>query len=374
MKRNGRLKIHWVTQVHNLVANALGYNTHNKFMRKYCSQIMDFDDTAPVALNITPADQYFTVPGKFNILFSMWEFTDLPDTYVEGINKADAVIVPSRFCKDLFQRYTKKPVEVCWEGVEPEKFPFYERKFPDFKKGERFRFLWVGAPNPRKGYPLILEACKLIEQVPQLEMYIKTTMPDINWIKTIKSTWKYRKYIFRDFYNIKRWGSALIRSIRRIPKPIYRNTVKVLGKHKNIIFDTRVLPFDELVKLYHSAHCFLLPTLGEGWGLTLCEAMATGCPSIATQITGCADFFNDNVGYPIDYELKEKYISNYKVHTKIFVPDTEDLIKKMIYVFKHYKEALKKGKAASTRIHNKFTWELSAKRLDSIIRGFINAN
>jgi len=328
---------------------------------------MDFDDNADIALNITPADQYFPIPGKFGILFSMWEFMDLPDSYIEGINKADAIIVPSRFCKDLFARYTNKPIEVCWEGIEPGRFNFYERKFPNFKKGERFRYLWVGAPNQRKGYQLVLEACKLVEKMPEIEIYIKTTMPVIKWKKVFSNAWKRRKYIFNNYNNARRWVLALIDSIKMANKTIYSNTLKVLGKYKNIIFDTRVLPFDDLINLYNSAHCFLLPTFGEGWGLTLCEAMATGCPSIATPVTGVADFFNDNVGYGIDYKLKEHYMANYKVNTKMFVPDVKDMMNKMIYVFRNYKEALKKGKAASTRIHKKFTWELSAKRLNDII-------
>jgi len=364
-----RLKIHWITQEHNLVANALGYNTHNKFMRKYCQQILDFDENSRVTMTITPADQFIPVSGKFNILFTMWEFLDLPKTYIKGINKADAIIVPSRFCKDLFKRYTDKTVEVCWEGVEAKKFPFYQRRFPDFKTGERFRFLWVGAPNPRKGYPLIQEAIKVIEAVPQVEIYIKTTMPILSWKQTFINAWRKRKLIFRRDFREK-WLRSLIRSIRRIPKPYYANQLKIVGRHKNIIFDTRFLTFEELVQLYNSAHCFLLPTFGEGWGLTLCEAMATGCPCIATAVTGCADFFNEQVGYPLAWEIKEQELQNYDLKTQGYVPDTKDLIEKMIYVIRHYPEALKKGKRASTLIHRKFTWMNSARRLEELIRRY----
>ena len=39
---------------------------------------------------------------------------------------------------------------------------------------------------------------------------------------------------------------------------------------------------------------------------------------------------------------------------------------------KNYKEALKKSRKASERIHNKFTWKASAQRLDNILREVVN--
>lgn len=369
MSGNGRVKIHWTTQEHNLVANALGYNTHNKYMRKHAQRVMDFDEKAEVALTITPADKFKPVPGKFNILFSMWEFLDLPKTYIEGINRADALVVPCRFCKDLFSRYTNVPIHVCWEGIEPEQYPYFERERP--LPGKPFRFLWVGAPNPRKGYPLVLEAVKMVENIPQMEIYIKTTMPQISWLDLVKIIWKKRDRIFNpktkdvETVNVR---NALVRSIRRIPKPYYANQIKRMGKHGNIIFDARFLPFEELLELYRSAHCFILPSFGEGWGLTLSEAMATGAPCIATRMTGTEDFFDDTVGFTLKHSVREQTLRDYDLTTRGYIPDTEDMIKKMLYVYKNYDEALRRGRKASNRIHSKFTWERSARRLKEIIK------
>lgn len=357
-----KIKVFWRNEEGTSVGNALGYSTHNKFMRKYGEKYFEYDESSPIALAITPADHFRPIPGKFNILFSMWEFLDLPDSYIKGINQADAVIVPSSFCKDLFKRYTDNPVDVCWEGVEAKNYPYHERR-----KSMPFRFLWLGAPNPRKGYPLILEAIKVFENTPEVEIYIKTTVQRMNWLETIQNAWRKRKLIFRKDSQEQK---SFLRRLRSIPRPGLADKFKRMGKNKNIIWDTRHLSFEGLIDLYNSAHCFLLPTFGEGWGLTLCEALATGCPSIATNITGVSDYYNNDIGYSLSYEIKKQELANYDLITKGYVPDTRDLIQKMLYVIGNYNEALKKGKRASERIRNKFTWEQSAKRLYEIIGGY----
>jgi len=359
MKTKDRLKIHWVTKPHEMVANALGYNIHNSQMLKHIEKYADLDETADIALTITPADQFIPVPGKFNVLFSMWEFLDLPETYIQGINKADLILVPCRFCKDVFSRYTKKPIEVCWEGVDPEVYRYHERK-----PSVPFRFLWVGAPNPRKGYPLILQAVQILEQLDNVEIYIKTTVPKIKWGQFFRNIWNKRHDIMKERGKL----VSVWRMLQRLPRPQLADKVIRYGKKKNIIFDTRKLPINELIELYNSAHCFVLPSFGEGWGLTLCEAMATGAPCVATKNTGTADFFDEQVGYVVEHGMKELDLRDYKLKTRGYEPSGKSTIEQMFKVMREYPEALRRGRAASRRILEKFTWDRSAKRLHDILR------
>ena len=358
-----KMKVCWPTTSDSFVGNAYGYSFHNSMMRRHIQKYVEIDDTgdAEVCVQITPADHFVPVMGKFNVLFTMWEFMDLPQSYIENLDKADLILVPCAFCKDIFKKYTKVPIEVCWEGVDPEIYRYHERK-PTVP----FRFLWVGAPNPRKGYQLILESVKVIEQLKDVEMYIKTTVPKMNWMQTLVNVWRKRKQIFSN------QGKRLAfwRMLARIPTPQIADKVIRYGKHKNIVFDTRKLPLADLLELYKSAHCFILPSYGEGWGLTLCEAMATGAPCIATSHTGTADFFDEKVGYVISHDIRTQAMENYKLTTSGYAPDTRSMLDQMFSVIRDYPKALKKGRAASKRILQDFTWDRSAQRMTEILRRY----
>ena len=48
----------------------------------------------------------------------------------------------------------------------------------------------------------------------------------------------------------------------------------------------------ELAGWYHSADAFVFPSVKEGWGLALLEAMASGLPAIATDIPVFREFLD----------------------------------------------------------------------------------
>ncbi len=60
---------------------------------------------------------------------------------------------------------------------------------------------------------------------------------------------------------------------------------------------TGSIPDSELAELYAGASCFVLPSLYEGFGLCLAEAMAAGAPAVASDIPALRELAGDTVRY-----------------------------------------------------------------------------
>lgn len=118
------------------------------------------------------------------------------------------------------------------------------------KRDAVFRVLFVGVTSVQKGVRYLLEAVSNA-QIPELE------------------TW-------------------LVGAIDPEMRPIlarYENRFRALG----------VLPRAELAGQYSQASVLVLPSIQDGFGLVMAQAMACGVPVIATTNTGAKDLFTDGV-------------------------------------------------------------------------------
>jgi glycosyltransferase involved in cell wall biosynthesis len=68
---------------------------------------------------------------------------------------------------------------------------------------------------------------------------------------------------------------------------------------------TGAVPDAELSELYAGAACFVLPSLYEGFGLSLCEAMAAGAPAVASDIGALREVGGDTVLYAAPHRPEE---------------------------------------------------------------------
>jgi len=108
---------------------------------------------------------------------------------------------------------------------------------------------------------------------------------------------------------------------------------------------------DDLVSLYNLASCYIQPSIAEGFGLPILEAMACGCPVICSNTTSLPEIAGDSAIYfnPLD--------SN----------DLETKIKNTFQNFHGIDEHVKKGLLLS----NKFSWEKTAIQTWQIYKSLI---
>lgn len=345
-----------------MIGIGFGYTSHQKQLKKALEGKGVKFGESDVAVSIIPAGQFVPREGKYNVLYTMYESTAIPPKWPERLDQADLIVVPCKHNKDLLERYTDTPVEVCWEGVRVDLFEYKERKFP---KSRPFTYLWFGANNERKGYKHMIIAWQLFQHKrPDLIDKVQLVM---------KTTQEVEEIEVKTGYDAK-------------GKPIKSKMPgsRICNVGENAIVDTRVLPMhskteDSLVSLYHYAHAFVFPSMGEGFGLTLAEAMATGLPCIYTDWSGPKDFCSKREGYPLKFKFvpvkawtwnEEEQQMKVEFETSSASADVDHIVRRMEQVYHGYDRALEKGRLAAERIRKYITWERSADSFIKIIEKY----
>ena len=188
--------------------------------------------------------------------FARWGVTtpvsDIRDTLREEAiyAAADAITVPSHFAARSFTTMGIDPakVHVIPYGVRLENFT---PTIPAPPISERFEVLFAGQVSLRKGVPYLLEAFAQLRHPNKRLRIAGAVQPDLAQI------------------------------LPRLPQA----NVDFLGP----------LPQPELARLMSSSHVLVLPSIEEGLALVQGQAMACGCPVIATTNTGAEDLFTNEV-------------------------------------------------------------------------------
>ena len=345
------MKVRWqsATRASN-AGNWLGFATADDSIRRsigrYCH--VTPEATAVVHFGSAALPGLTPVKGKYNVLFTMYENQHLPTEAIDRANKFDLIVVPSDWCKESFARVIKRPIEVCPLGVDTNTFTYAKRKW---SKGSRFRFLYVGAPNPRKYTVLPQLFRSFLSKIPNAELYMKTTGSNLEMSAKLESM-----------------GAA------------ERNGEVLSGD--NWVVDNRMLSSEELAGLYQTAHAFVLLTCGEGFGLTGLEAMATGLPLIVSDWSGVKQYANSRNATMVkcsfaDHRDKFEQMGIPTGNTAavepyahwVGWPDLHSAAAATHLVYSNYDLALKKAKLASVTAEQ-FTWDSTARTLCAILRRY----
>ncbi|MFC2101087.1 glycosyltransferase family 4 protein, partial [Bacteroidota bacterium] len=86
---------------------------------------------------------------------------------------------------------------------------------------------------------------------------------------------------------------------------------KKLDNEDNSIIETGYVSNEELIFLYKNARCLVFPSLHEGFGLPVLEAMYFGCPVIGSEIDVFKELYSDSL-YFVNHNSEESIAKGIK--------------------------------------------------------------
>jgi alpha-maltose-1-phosphate synthase len=165
----------------------------------------------------------------------------------EEYEAADLITVPSAFAMSTFLEAGVPPrkMRLATYGVDLGMFHACTARQPD-----DFHVVFVGGLSVRKGIRYLLDAFQQLQCKNKRLTLVGTVLPEME---------------------------ATINALRYNPR------IQVRGH----------VPQGKLKEILSASHALVLPSVEDGLGLVQVQALACGCPVIATQNTGAQDVFTD---------------------------------------------------------------------------------
>ena len=259
---------------------------------------------------------------EYKVAYSMWETSRLPDGWTDIFNLMDELIVPSNFCKRVFEDsgVTKK-MSVIPFPIDTESF-YFKRRDPDRLP---FIFMQHAQMTPRKGYQFTVEA----------------------FLKEFKKDEPVR---------------LVIKSRRQIDKTSEDPRIEWIGQ----TWDE-----DHLVRKLHEADAFVNPSMGEGFGMCDMEAMSTGLASISMYEHALKDHLGARYSYllkeneeiPVTYDDMQSWLSDFRENRTMgtwFRPSVDELRRAMRRAYQERLMTVEKGVRAAEAM--RFGYSFAALR------------
>lgn len=222
-------------------------------------------------------------------------------------SNSDFTIAPSEFSKKALREafgLLENKVKVVPHGVDISRFA------PREKKSKSIRLLFVGGLEERKGVRYLIEALSSVINIHS--------------------------------------GVELILVGNGAQEPELKELARKLNLEKHIKFAGYVNGWsNEITNYYNSADIFVFPSLKEGFGMVLMEAMACGLPVISTNTSAIPEVVGD-AGILVEPKNPQAL-----AEAIINLIENEELRKEL-------------GKKGRKRVEENFTWDKVAEKMIKI--------
>lgn len=202
--------------------------------------------------------------GVYKVGWTMMEVDKVAERWVRACNSVDELWVPTPMQAKIFKDSgVEKPIRVMPCGIDTTRFmPDF---LPSIYHGEgKFRFIGIGWWQERKRWDLLSIAfAEEFGGDKDVGMIFKTMCGDVE-------------------------GAAPDQIHAWVGHRVEDQLAVVEG----------AFPWWEYLMMLRSAHCYVLPTGGEGWGCPPVQALACGLPVITTDCQGTGEVMRDDRGNP----------------------------------------------------------------------------
>lgn len=263
--------------------------------------------------------------GQTRSILTMWESRHLPEPFRESLDEFDTLMCPSLQNVELFSEYHDN-VRFVPLGIDPTEWYPLERPKMDTT---HFTYLICGG-GKRKGVDLVVEAFKKV------------------------------------------WGNhGSWPEDGPVPRLIVKSPrSSALYGHERIEVLSGFIGDLEERALYSLAHVYVQPSRGEGFGLQPLQAIAQGCPTIATDAHGHLAY-RDLITYPLGWTIQDTPPESFH-HGPAgtwWEPDPDELCESMEDAYYNYESLLDTCVQNGLRAGLELNWDRSAQAyLDAVGR------
>ena len=290
------------------------------------------DPKSPVQLNFSQPEHFKLHRGQYQIGYTPWESTKLPQKWFEKMYACNEIWTTSNWCKDVFEANGFENVKVFPHGIDSDLWKPHKRIQKD-----KIKFLHVGEPAPRKAGQMVVDAfIYLFGNNPDYELTIKAYKNN--------TTRVYNNYIDKEIIGL--------------PHEKFSN-IKLIEDDYNE---------QQMRDLYYTHDVLVYPSYGEGFGFIPLQALASGMPVISTY--DWAHYKN----YIGPLKLKSTLIDSPWPHPhpgQVFEPNYQHLLEVMKDFADNAKAYFGYYYAQSTKIHQDYNWlQLTNNAFDHIVKRF----